>query len=66
MIKRLASAPKKKARKTPATLRSRNKKARRVAVPVASKRGGSEEASVLAAEQIFLMYDAAEARHAKT
>jgi hypothetical protein len=66
MIKRLASAPKKKARKTSLPLRSKNKKARRVMVRPASNRAGREEESTLAAEQIFLMYDVAEAKHAET
>jgi hypothetical protein len=66
MIKRLASAPKKKARKTSLPLRSKNKKARRIMARPASNRVGKEEESTLAAEQIFLMYDAAEAKHAKT
>ena len=66
MIKRLVSAPKKKARKASVPIRSKNKKTRRVAVRAVSNRAGREEESTLAAEQIFLMYDAAEARHAKT
>jgi hypothetical protein len=66
MIKRLASAPKKKARKTSVALRSKNKKARRIVAGKASNRAGRVEESTLAAEQIFLMYDAAEAKHAKT
>jgi len=65
MIKRLASAPRKKIKKTPAPLRSNNKKVRRVVSRAASNRAGREEESTLAAEQIFLMYDAAEAKHAK-
>lgn len=65
MIKRLASAPRKKIKKASTPLRSKNKKARRLATLKASNRGGKEEESTLAAEQIFLMYDAAEAKHAK-
>jgi hypothetical protein len=66
MIKRLASAPRKKTKKASAPLRSKNNKARRVAPRTTSNRAGREEESTLAAEQIFLMYDVAEAKHAKT
>jgi len=66
MIKRLESAPRKKTRKTSVALRSKSKKARRVVTRKASGRVGKEDETTLAAEQIFLMYDAAEARHAKT
>jgi hypothetical protein len=62
MIKRLASAPSKK---TPAPLRPKNKKMRRVVSRAASHRAGKEEESTLAAEQVLLIYDAAEAKHAK-
>jgi hypothetical protein len=67
MIKRLTSAPKKKTRKTSVALRAKNKKARSVTARAASNRPGGEGESTLAAEQIFLMYDAVEAAgHAKT
>jgi hypothetical protein len=63
MIKRLAPALRKKIKKAP--LRSKNKKSRRVATRAVSSRARGEDDSTLAAEQIFLMYDAAEAKHGK-
>ena len=65
MIKRLASAPKTKTPKASVSLRSKNKKARRGVSRKTSVRAGKEDESTLAAEHIFLMYDAAEAKHAK-
>jgi hypothetical protein len=65
MIKRLASAPGKKTKKASVPLRSKNKKVRPLAARATSNRAGREEESTLAAEQVFLMYDAAEAKHAK-
>jgi hypothetical protein len=65
MIKRLAATLRKKTKKASTPLRSTNKKVRCLATLKASNRGGKEEESALAAEQIFLMYDAAEAKHAK-
>jgi len=66
MIKRLVSSPRKKTQKASVPIRSKNKKARRVVARPASNRVGREEESTLAAEQVFLIYDAAEAKHAKT
>jgi len=66
VIKRLASAPEKKTKKGSTSLRSKNQKAHRVVSQKTSVRVGREEESTLAAEQIFLMYDAAEAKHGKT
>jgi hypothetical protein len=66
MIKRLVSAPRKKTKKASLPVRTKNKKARRVALRAASNRAGGEKESILAAEQIFLMYDGAEAKHAET
>lgn len=65
MIKRLASAPGKKTKKVSMVRRAKSKKAPRVASQTKSSRGSGEDQMTLAAEQIFSMYDATEAKHAK-
>ena len=65
MIKRLASASRKKTRKASVTLRAKSKKSHHVATRKPSIPAGKEDESTLAAEHVFLMYDEAEAKHAK-
>ena len=66
MIKRLASLPRKKAKKRATVAKVKARKITRPLKKRSVRQPKTDEALTLAAEDVFLIYDAAESAHGKS